>query len=388
MRYVGFVARQAKAAGHDVTALTTPEARRSAAFHQFLGPEFASKVFEWPSRNTLELPFPLPGTAQLRAFLWFRSAVSNLSRTQPIDAVFVPYLNYIDKAIALLGSPFGQLPWSGIVMRESFHHAPLGLRPKAEPFAAIREKLFWNLLSKSKPLPILTIDETLAEYIQPKSKDQGRLAYVPDPSDVLPAIDRSRACIELGLDPSRFYLLCYGHIDQRKGILELLQALRHAGEFHKLAVIIAGKCEQQTKNAITAHQASPGAPSILTIDRFIEPVMEQRLFSAADAVWVGYKEHFGSSGIVGQATAAGKPVIACKAGLIGFLTARHKFGICVDIQNSTAILHAISHLMTDRQSREEYGRAGHAFSCFRTPEVFSSRILELLEQHGQIYNAA
>ncbi len=383
MRYVGNLARQAQQRGHQVTIITTPDAQKATAFQQFVDPVLQEKTFAARDESSKRSLMASAGFPQYSMYLWFKSMVAEMLRKQPVDLVLVPYLNYIDKAVALLGSPFGSIPWSGIVMRESFHHPRLGLKPDDDSTAFLKEKLFNRLLASSKLLTLVTIDETLEEYGKTRFKRCDRLCYAPDPSDVTPVIDRAAACRELGLQDDGFHLLCYGHIDDRKGITELLSAVS-AHCIPNLTLIIAGKCQPATLQVIEKSSADHPSSRVLLLNQFIDSAIEQQLFSAADAVWVGYKNHFGSSGLLGQAAAAGKPVIACEAGLIGYLTNRHHLGMAVNIANPESVRNAITTLMCDAEFRAQCARAGLVFSSERTVAHFSNMILDQLERRARI----
>jgi glycosyltransferase involved in cell wall biosynthesis len=383
MRYLGHLVREAASRGHHVTIGTTEEARVSQAFQEFVSASEHPELFLAPPVGVKRVT-PL----QAQIYNWCGSTFASIKANRAVDLVFVPYLNYIEKLIAIKGSPFGGIPWSGIVMKESFHHHRLGLRPDAQQFSWIREKLFLRLLSNKDLRSVITIDETLPEHVK-RFRQHSKLVYVPDPADVNEPIERRAACNRLGLSPEPFYLLCYGHLDDRKGVIEMLDSLCSQSQLQGVTIIIAGRREPGVDRLIEARRlANRSGPQILNLNRFITADEEQCLFSLANAVWVGYKGHFGSSGILGQAAAAHAPVIACDRGLIAFTTKQHNLGICIDVANPDAIRSAVSRLLNDSQMAQTFGRAGGEFSAARTPELFSSKILDLVEQTPKVTKTA
>jgi len=66
------------------------------------------------------------------------------------------------------------------------------------------------------------------------------------------------------------------------------------------------------------------------LDRFIDSETEQDLFSACDVVWLGYKGHYGMSGVLVQAYRSGKPLIATADGLIGWFCRDGELGPVID----------------------------------------------------------
>jgi glycosyltransferase involved in cell wall biosynthesis len=257
------------------------------------------------------------------------------------------------------------------------------MRPHKERLAKVREKLFLRLVAGRRALSVVTLDETLPEYFAQQSKCVRRLDFVPDPADLLPPVDRLVARRELGLNPTQKYILCYGHIDARKGICELLQAITGDTRFSNVDIIVAGQRESSFAHRLGELSVSGNCPKVVHIEKFVNLDDERKLFSASDLVWVGYKEHFGSSGVLAQAAAAGLPVIACNVGLIGFTTARYRLGICVDVNNSDAIRNAIIRLLTDDTFSNSCRLAAAEFSRVRTPEYFANEIFKLLEQRSR-----
>ena len=69
------------------------------------------------------------------------------------DVVIVPYLDYISYAIGLVGSPFGDTPISGIVMRPDFHWAEQGVVAPPVRHRLLKRMLFERLLRHRRPRP-------------------------------------------------------------------------------------------------------------------------------------------------------------------------------------------------------------------------------------------
>jgi glycosyltransferase involved in cell wall biosynthesis len=62
------------------------------------------------------------------------------------------------------------------------------------------------------------------------------------------------------------------------------------------------------------------------LDHFISGETESDLFSACDVVWLGYKGHYGMSGVLVQAYRSGTPLIATADGLIGWFCGDGELG--------------------------------------------------------------
>lgn len=380
LRYVGYLLPEAFGRGHTVTLVTTPDAIRSDAYAEFIAPHHGAglvvKLLSYKTRQRV----PIPGYDQYRRYRWFKKAICELSGKPDIDLVLIPYLGYIDKLAAILGPPFGGRRWGGIVMNESFHHATLALRPKPPILATLRERLFFRLVNNSALVSLMTLDDTLFEYVRGRGPTCAKLSSVVDPADLPEKVDRVVACNDLGLSERCFNLLVYGAIDHRKGIKQLLDAFFNNHDMpSSLCIIVAGACDAPTRGMLMRAIESERGKQVKVFDRFITVEEEKRLFSASDAVWIGYVEHYGSSGVVQQAAAAGLPIVACKVGLIGRTVEEHKLGLVVDIEDRKAVCKAIKVLASDANARKEFSAAGKAYSTQRTPTCFRQQVFNSLE---------
>jgi hypothetical protein len=83
------------------------------------------------------------------------------------------------------------------------------------------------------------------------------------------------------------------------------------------------------------------------INQIVTDEFEGMVFDAADIVWLGYKNHFTSSGVLNLAAINRKVIIATNQGMIGWLTKEKNLGITVDIQDINSIKNAIIELSND-----------------------------------------
>lgn len=276
---------------------------------------------------------------------YFKRVHKVVSRAQPIRLVVVPYVDYFFYALPFLGSPFGKTPWIGITMRSTFHHHKVGIKAPDRPLVnAIKAQLFKRAIRTDGLRTLLTIDPTLPEWAaHSASKASAAVAYVADPFPDERAENPLLARERLGLDPTQRYLLVYGAITERKGIYELVEALTRLDNAPTL--IVAGEQDTGTRHFMRNHVRSL-TPAPLILDSFIANDVERDLFSACDAVWLGYKGHYGMSGVLVQAYRFGKPVIATEDGLIGWFSRRCELGPILSDLSSASIGKAISEITT------------------------------------------
>ncbi|TDY25400.1 glycosyltransferase involved in cell wall biosynthesis [Paraburkholderia sp. BL6665CI2N2] len=276
---------------------------------------------------------------------YFKRVHTIITRMQSIRLVVVPYVDYFFYSLPFLGSPFGKTPWIGITMRSTFHHHKVGIKAPDRPVVnAIKALLFKRAIRTTGLRTLLTIDPTLPEWsARSPSKHSAAIAYVADPFPDEHAENPVLARERLGLDPEQRYLLVYGAITERKGIYELVHALTRLE--HAPTLIVAGEQDAGTRHFMRNHVRSLN-PAPLVLDAFISNDMERDLFSACDAVWLGYKGHYGMSGVLVQAYRFGKPVIATEDGLIGWFSRRCELGPILSDLSSASIGRAITEAMT------------------------------------------
>lgn len=281
----------------------------------------------------------------VRYHRYFAHAFERVAARTPVSLVVVPYVDYFLYAVPLLGSPFADTAWIGITMRATFHHRQVGVKaPDRRLVNAVKARLFRHAARARGLRTLLSIDPTLPEWsaralarTKAGTCSRASIAYLADPfPDACPddpAAARSR--LHFGAGP---HLLVYGSITDRKGIRELVAALERMEQPPTL--VVAGEQDAATRAFLQMH-ASRLSPEPVIVDRFITNELERDLFSACDVVWLGYKGHYGMSGVLVQAYRFGKRVVATSEGLIGWFCAGGALGPVLDDLSPEAIARGI-----------------------------------------------
>ena len=81
--------------------------------------------------------------------------------------------------------------------------------------------------------------------------------------------------------------------------------------------------------------------NISIYDAWHNEKQEALFFSAADAIWIGYKNYPFPSGVLYQAISLKKPSIVSSEGFINHLNKKYKIGISCDINSPNNILDAV-----------------------------------------------
>ena len=292
---------------------------------------------------------PVLRVSYARYHRYFAHAFARVAACVPVSLVVVPYVDYFLYALPLLGSPFEETPWIGITMRATFHHQYAGVKAPDRPIAnAVKARLFRHAVKARGLNTLLSIDPTLPEWsshalARTRSHSHATIAYLADPFPDARADDPAAARARLNFGPGP-HLLVYGSITDRKGIRELVTALEHMA--HAPTLVVAGEQDEPTQ-AFLRSRARCLTPEPIVIDRFITNELELDLFSACDIVWLGYKGHYGMSGVLVQAYRFGKRVVATSEGLIGWFCAGGKLGPVLDDLSPKAIVCGISEALAE-----------------------------------------
>jgi len=291
----------------------------------------------------------------------YRLAKALLGEARGVDYVYVPYLDTCTYRIALSGSPFGETPWAGLVMRPSFHYAKMGVKAPVPSLARAREWAFTRLLRTRGLQAVFSIDEALVDYVtRSNPEDPGRLRFLPDPVDSPPIVSMEEGRRTLNLPPKRKVVLLFGSIGVRKGAVALMNAMAISVWPRDVHVLLAGKqlpeIEAYMQEGVARQMVAEGRLHVY--NRFLTDYESAAAFAASDIVWCGYVGHYQMSGVLVLAGQWSKPVLACPEGLIGWLTERHGAGLVLPNLTSTSIAEAVSTLASDDAASRRFGEAG------------------------------
>lgn len=339
--------------GHRITIVTLPKmtehpvikmlmnrAERESALEVVVGTPPVPEPDQW-NRATHNLI-----AKELAYWRLFRSWYDSCAQDFKPDVVFLPYADYCLNAIGLRGSPFRGRPWACVSMRPSFHYQDVGVIAPKPALSRIKRQLFFNVLRNRYLKSLFVIDEPLFEYVSRRRRYADKIKLLSEPAEFSNMPSREQAKRTLGLCPQRKTILIYGAISARKGFRELLQAVAHPQCAQHVDVLVAGRMSSGACEVLESPDNSnlTADGRVHVLDRFIETNEEATLFAAVDMVWLGYSRHYNSSGVLQQAAAANRPVIACREGIIGWHTEKHERGVTVDPADAGEVALAIKRL--------------------------------------------
>lgn len=327
------------------------------------------------------VPFPhktsAPAMLRYHFEQWAAARRCLLSSGRAFDFVYALNIDYMDKAIQVLGVPSRPVPMSGMTMRIRFHLDRLGIERYGAPMRLLGSWSFSQLLRIRGLSSVTTADPSLREYCEQQSAPRYRkLLYVPEIGMEPPTVSAAQARRSFGFDTQDRVILIFGSIDRRKAYEELIEATAAAADTTRVRILIVGKAEDE------AHQALEGPRyeqlrrrGVLTTRLgFADDDMQSRAFAASDLVWIAYRNHSTMSGVFSQAMASARPVIAPNYGLLSWLARQYDVGITVDIDDAAATGAHIAGLLQDRSKLDALRHNASTLSKRHSPRNFGSAI--------------
>jgi glycosyltransferase involved in cell wall biosynthesis len=327
---------------------------------------------------------PMVGGATIRRSLlmlqefayWrtFRRTLMEVRKNGPIDGAILPYVDYCFYALAILGSPFKELPWCGISMRLKVGQSsdkqklplPLKWRLANRVLRSSTLRALFVINPSVQDVPSYWCSKTLLSKVQ----------YLPDPAEYEIAGSRRESRTALGISDKEVAILVFGLIDERKGIDSLLSSLSLRDGLESYVVILAG-----TQSAYIRGELRKGpfaklvsCKRLIVIDRVLAAAEQNLVFTAADVVWVGYRNHAHMSGVLVLAGRAGLPVVGTREGEIGRLIEKYGVGIAAGIDQPAEVDVALR-AMLDFRTRTEMGRKAQCAFAGHTVENFGARVM-------------
>ncbi|RDK00803.1 glycosyltransferase [Paraburkholderia lacunae] len=330
--YVRLIAEEAHLRGWKVTLMTTASALAHSATQSAISAlGFKLDIAKMPEiargNGYGKLQLLSGQRAYLRAF---EQGYREYRKTNAVNFVYVPYLNYIDKLAGLYGSPFGATPFGGMILAAKFHHHACGIAGPRGRMDVVNRVLFQRLLSLRTLALATTIDEPLPKYVMRNMPALApKIRYVPDASFIRQPAERRTSRRALGLEEGDFVVASYGSLSPRKGLARLLSMFSAADLPKHFRLLLAGAQDAEAAHLIRSFMAEAGErrSQVVVLNRFCTELEEGWVFAAADAMWLCYENFSGMSGVLIQSAQAGVPVITSNYGLIEHNRAKSSLGL-------------------------------------------------------------
>jgi len=229
----------------------------------------------------------------------------------------------------------------------------------------------------------LVPDKPLVDYsLRHPNECGGKVHYVPDLGQSVHLINREKARSLLGIEEQQQVILCIGSLDHRKGITELVAGLANDRCSRFVTAMLIGPTDAHLsswlRSEVPANLIESGR--LLVRDGVYNSEMLATALSAADGVWLGYRNHFGSSSVLWEAAQAGLPVLGRNKGLIAWEIRSNGIGTTVNIDDSEAVACALTELLGDETARAQWRRSALNIGPLHTAEAFGEAIIQMISK--------
>jgi len=173
----------------------------------------------------------------------------------------------------------------------------------------------------------------------------GIFRFLPDPVAELSVSKYVDIRHSYSIPKENIVFLHFGSLSERKGTIDILQSLidlKH-NNLNAITILLVGKTDNEGTaikilNFIEQIRLNKKDVQIVFDDKFVDIDLKNCLFHQCDVVLIPYKNVEASSGILGHAIAAKKPVVGPSKGLLGDLIEKHGLGITYTGNFDAAIL--------------------------------------------------
>lgn len=241
-------------------------------------------------------------------------------------------------------------PVSGIYFRPDFHYP--GTTTLKGRLNTLRKKATLRGLLKQPTLAnLFCLDHTAVDWLRGRNT-HANIIPLPDPVKTYRITPAELTALrqQLQPDPTRKLFLLFGHLDERKGIEPILEALhRLAAPYQQqIGFLLVGAIRPDYQAAIEQKIAAvhPNV-QIIGVFREIKGRDIQAYFELTDYVFTLYQHHIGMASVIIRAAISGKPLISSDYGYMGHLVKSQQLGVVTDSGAPAAIAHTLEQVLTD-----------------------------------------
>lgn len=288
---------------------------------------------------------------QFNFYFKIKREFKKLNKIYKFDHIFLNSIQRFDKALSILGSPFGNTKFSGVILGMKFHLQKYKFQ-YTETSSIISKYLFSKLLNLKYLKFLITNDILLKKYFSKSEKNiKNKLVFLHDPKEFNYKLSKKKARNLLGLSSKSFIILVYGSIIDSKGIIQLLNIFTKKINL-SLQIIIAGEQFDQVKYYLKNKfvKSLIKNDQVKIISGWQNEYKEAQLFFGADMIWIGYENYPFPSGVLYQSIAAQRPAIISKNGFIFYLNKIYKVGHLVNIYNPNDIIRKIYEIKYNKKN--------------------------------------
>jgi len=351
--YIKYILRSFKNEKVKITLLTSISAKKKGAGSlQILRNEnvqFDIEVINYiPKKNYSSFQLILN---QFKLYYLIKKKFNNIKSHTKFDYIFVASLQKLELPLVLLGSPFGNIYFTGIYLGAKFHLKNYQLLYQSR-YNYLSKIIFQRLLRIFYLKNIITNDQLFKDYIKLTNyNNHHKLVFFHDPMEFKFTFSKYVSRRKLKLPIKTKVILVYGALMLSKGIRELLSIFTNKKLDSDVIVVFAGKQNNDLRKFFYNNELVNKLKlekKLFFFNRWINEREEAIFFDAADIVWIGYKNYPFPSGVLYQAIHKAIPTIISNDGSINLLNKKRKFGYAVRISDSNSIIRGINFIMNKK----------------------------------------
>ena len=385
--YIKFILRSFKDQNAKIILLTSTSAKKNAkGAIEILRSEKVKfqiqtisdiKIFNFTSLELI--------SKQIRTYFIIKKKFKELNSIYNFDHIFITSIEKIDKALAVFGSPFDNVTFSGIFLGVKFHLNKYRIQFRSR-FNYLSRKFFQKLIKISTLQNLITNDHLLFRFVNSeKFFGSEKLKFLHDPKEFNFTFSKFYSRNKLGFPKKSIIILVYGALVETKGIFELLSIFKNSKLDKDVRIVLAGKqfgkIKKFLQNDIYINQLKI-QKKVFILNNWISEKKEAQLFAASEIVWIGYKNYPHPSGVLYQAVQKSIPLLISNDSIIHNLNKKIKVGYSLNINNSSNVVKAINYLMSSRKKKK------YLNNILRFSEVSSSKnwVLAFKKAHPELFS--
>ena len=303
--------------------------------------------------------------------------VADWAQRLGVNHVLLMYFDHVQLPLAY-NLRFGrQLSISGIYFRPTFHYRRLGMGNEGRVSNVRKRATLAAALRNPHLRYLFCLDHFAIAHFPRRSRVE--VVPLPEALDDLDAGSLRTSPILDAVEPGRQRLLFFGSIDERKGVLPVLDALTDMSDDHqsRLALVLAGSLAKGLVDRIDRFGRETHVQLVIE-NRYMSEQEIQPLVRGSDLVLLTYPRHVGSSGVLVRAATAGVPVLSTNYGLLGAQVEQSRLGATTDATSPSAIRATLERWLADSTSIPFDAEQAHRFAAANTADAFAETIFSRL----------
>lgn len=300
------------------------------------------------------------------------------------DMLLIQYSDYLVPFLPLLHGSSCALPTIALYFRPFLHYSDTGCKigkkaglEKGVLAATLKEKILQICLRRNWLRQVGFQDQAAVRWYQSKGY---RAFYFPAPlsDNVISPLEK--------LPQSRSTFLLFGALSLRKGLGEVLQAgeKMDSTDSRKIRFLIRGAVYPPDYQLLIKKIKLLEEKGIEVdfCDGFVPQAAIRGLYAAADAVFVFYQGLIaGGSGVLAQAAAYGRPVLATEVGWIGKAVRENGLGITIPAGDTQGLIEAMKKVLK-REVKFDL-KLAMKFAEQSSPENYGRQIVKALRETAE-----